>query len=82
VTENQSFFWIFFQLFSYPTIWLCFLLSAALAVIPDVLIKIVENLLNERYLRKKAEKLAKYQSRFLKDVPDHFKDQHRKREGL
>ena len=80
ITEDLSLYRIFSEFLSYPVIWLFFLLSASIAVIPDVIVKIFENMIFERQQRRREEKLALLKNKCM-DVPRNFKEQQRKRKG-
>ena len=79
VTEGQSYFWSIYQIFSYPTVWLCFFLSAAIAIIPDIFIKIIENTVIEF---REAKKLKRMQNmdKANEDISKSFKERTRKRD--
>lgn len=68
-------------MFSYPSVWLCFLISSSVAIIPDIFIRILENVVNEIRQKIKEAKAMELREKFLNDVPKHFKDQMRKRES-
>jgi hypothetical protein len=72
---------VFSEFFTYPIVWIFFILVAIIAVIPDLVVKIIENLFFERQLRKKEEKLALLKNK-CSDVPKSFKEQQRKRKGI
>lgn len=63
------------------------LLTLAVALVPDLVVKIVENVVSghdiKRAEREVLEKLheLRHRSRHLSDVPDHFRDQARKRDS-
>ncbi len=78
-TEEQNFYWIFYQIFSYPITWFCFLITAVVAIIPDLIIKIIENLREELEIRKGENKYTN--SKTLNDVPRNFSERKRKRFG-
>ena len=76
----MSLYRIFSEFLSYPAIWLFFLLTASIAVIPEVIVKIIENLIFEWQQRKREEKLALLKNKCM-DVPKNYKAQQRKRKG-
>ncbi|CAF0782460.1 unnamed protein product [Brachionus calyciflorus] len=81
-TENQSLYWVFYKILSYPSIWLCIFLSSSIALIPDILIHIFENVFEE-YKEKLNDKMAnRIKSKYLDDVPHYMNEQHKKREKL
>ena len=53
ITEGQNYYWIFYKIFSRISFWLCMLLSLVASIIPDVCIKVIENLNAERNKTKK-----------------------------
>jgi len=69
---------VFSEFFTYPIVWIFFFLVAIIAVIPDIVVKIIENFFFERQLRKKEEKLALLKNK-CSDVPKSFKEQQCKR---
>jgi hypothetical protein len=79
ITEEQSFYWSIYQILSYPAVWLCFLLSGVMAVIPDILIKIVENTIEE-YSKSNELKRVNNLDKASTDLPKAIKEQRRKRD--
>lgn len=54
-TENQSLYWIYYTLLSSLSVWLCIVGCLVAAIIPDVLLKAIDNL-------KYAEKIKKLEA--------------------
>jgi hypothetical protein len=79
LTEDQSFFWTVYQILSYPAVWLCFLLSSVVSVIPDLLIKIVENTISD-YNQSTELKRVRSFDKVSQEVPKLKKEQSRKRD--
>lgn len=60
ITEEQSFYWVQFKILSYPSVWLCFVLSSSIAIIPDILINFFENVFlnkKEKFENEKSDEL-------------------------
>ena len=59
ITDGQSLYWEYYNMFSHGPMWFCFLLIAITSLIPDIVIKVVENLRDSELVRK--EKLEEAQ---------------------
>lgn len=86
ITEDQRFYWVIFHILGYPSVWMLFLLSAVICVLPDLVIKMIENVVTfQAVKRAEAEVVDKLtelrHSRHLTDVPEHYREQARKRES-
>ena len=86
ITEEQRFYWVLYQLLSYPSVWMLFILTTAIALIPDLVIKIAENVIGDEKIRKVEtefiDRLSQMRhSRHLSDVPEHYQEQARKRDS-
>lgn len=44
ITDGQNLFWIFYDLFSCGSVWFLIILIVVTAILPDIIIKIIENL--------------------------------------
>lgn len=56
ITDNQTFYWIFYDLFSYAATWLCILVAVVSSNLPDFIVSVFETL-KERYSTVKYESL-------------------------
>jgi hypothetical protein len=52
ITDGQSLYWEYYNMFSHGPTWFCFLLIAITSLIPDIIIKVVENLRDTELVRK------------------------------
>lgn len=67
ITDDQNLFWIFYDLFSSGSIWFLMIIIVTTAILPDIIIKIIENLRvsiflykeNENKIRKKKSMISK-----------------------
>ena len=50
-------------MFSIGTVWLLMLLQVVAAILPDIIIKICENLFNQEFLRKESFKIEQEQNK-------------------
>ena len=82
ITEQQSFFWSMYTIFSRPALWFCLGLTAVTAIIPDIIIKLTENSINAWKMLKEENFEKKIKSKAFNDVPEHWKEQERKRSEL
>jgi hypothetical protein len=51
-TDNQDLYWVYFNMFSQPAVWFCILLAITAAIIPDILAKAIENLIERNEVNK------------------------------
>lgn len=51
-TDNQSLYWIYFDLYSTGPVWFLLLLEVFAAILPDIVIKVLENLRDTELIRK------------------------------
>jgi hypothetical protein len=77
LTEEQSFFWDIYQILSYPAVWLSFLISGVIAILPDIIIKILENTVHDH---REAEKLKRMNHKADTELPKMMREWHRKRD--
>jgi phospholipid-translocating ATPase len=61
ITDNQTFYWIFYDLFSHAATWLCILLAVVASNLPDLITSIFETM-RERFIT------VKYESRELNTI--------------
>lgn len=67
LTDDQNLFWIFYNLFSSGSIWFLMIIIVTTAILPDIIIKIIENLRVSIFLYKENEsKIMKKKSMISK----------------
>jgi hypothetical protein len=50
LTEDQSLYFAFFDLLSQPSVWFCILVCVMAALLPDIIIKTIENTIERKKL--------------------------------
>jgi len=48
ITENQNLYWNYFTLLSSPNVWFCIIVSTVASILPDICLKVIENLKRKR----------------------------------
>lgn len=56
LTEGQSYYWIYFEIYSSANIWFLFVLAAVAAFIPDIIVKVFEEMIFYSKSRKESVK--------------------------
>ena len=79
LTEEQSLYWLFFRLFSYPTVWACLVVGLFAALLPDLCYKVAEGLGPE--MRLARDENFKRKLLYFRDLPENHEQQRRKRMG-
>ena len=82
ITEQQSFYWSMYTIFSRPALWFCLVVTAVTAIIPDIIIKLTENSINAWKMLNEENFQKKIKSKAFNDVPEHWREQERKRSEL
>jgi hypothetical protein len=59
LTDEQFLYWSFFSIFGSITIWWTILLTVVTALLPDVIISLIENIQAQQLIAKETEKAAK-----------------------
>ncbi|RNA08274.1 putative phospholipid-transporting ATPase IF isoform X1, partial [Brachionus plicatilis] len=82
LTEEQSLYWALFSILSYPSVWLCFLVSSSIAMIPDIILHLFENVYQD-YKLEMSEKKSNLVSKKCDDsLPRELSEQRKKRKKL
>ena len=63
-TDQQSLYWVYFNLLSSATVWLTLLFSVLTAIVPDLVIKAAENLRDSEKIKKIKQKEKENAVRF------------------
>lgn len=50
LTEDQSLYFAFFDLLSQPSVWFCIVVSVIAALLPDIIVKTIENITERKKL--------------------------------
>jgi len=79
LTEEQSLYWLFYRLFSYPTVWACLAVGLCAALLPDLCFKVIQGL--GQQVKKAREENFKRKLLYFRDLPDNHEQQRRKRMG-
>ena len=71
-TEEQSIYWIYFELYSRPIIWLAIFFGIVLSLLPDICLKVIENILIFTKIEKLKTKEADRVKKFNKELEEDF----------
>ena len=88
LTEEQSLFWTYYTILSYPSVWISLLFTSIVAIIPDIVLKVNENFEQTRRASKTKAMTSSFRvsvedkttrERLLNDVPKKFRLQQQKK---
>ena len=67
ITDNQSLYFVFFDMFSHASVWMCIIVATMAALLPDIISKVLENMHERNYVNKikrdERERLEKSKAR-------------------
>lgn len=55
ITDSQSLYWVYFELLSSASVWLCIILTVVTALIPDLVMKAIENMQDIELIRRQKQ---------------------------